>query len=91
MTWRRPTRVGFDIVPGTDTDPVTVYLLHLPDGEPQALRGSAALIWILAADGEPDVADALASLLGVARDDIAADVDAYLDVLVAQGWLEEGP
>ena len=90
MSHRRPPLVGYDVlVPVSDADPATVYLMHLPDGQPMALRGTAALIWVLANDGEDDVAAALASLLDTPRPDIADDVDAYLDVLVDQGWLEE--
>lgn len=89
MSLRRPPRVGFEVVPPlSDADVTTLYLMHLPDGVPMMLTGSAALIWVLASEGEQDVAGALAGLLGEERSAIADEVDAYLRLLVAQGWLE---
>lgn len=92
MTYRRPARVGYEVMPpASDNDATTLYLMHLPDGDPMMLTGSAALIWVLAAEGEADVPAALASLLGEERPSIAAEVDAYVRLLVEQGWLEEQP
>lgn len=78
-------------MPPSDERPVTVYLLHLPNGEPMALTGTAALIWVLASDGEPDVAFALAELLGEQTENIRGHVTEHLTTLVGQGLLETSP
>lgn len=91
MSHRIPHRLGWTIVPPQGDEPVAAYLLAMPDGDPQALRGTAALIWTLAAEGETDVAASLADLLEVGVDDVRADVDAYLDTLVEQRLLERAP
>ena len=89
MAHRIPERLGWVVVPPAEGAPVAAYLMHLPDGDPQALHGTAALIWTLAADGEPDVAGALAGLLDTPRAEVEASVDAYLTELVAARLLEE--
>lgn len=92
MTYRVPHRVAYvvedPVEPGATA---TVYLLRLPDGHPHALRDSAAVIWAVAAEGEPDVAAVVAELLGEPVTQIEAAVADYLGVLVVQGWLEEVP
>ncbi|MDT0215574.1 PqqD family protein [Rothia sp. ARF10] len=64
-----------------------VFLMRLPDGEPVALEGTAALIWTFAAEGETDVATAVARAVGLPREEIADDVEAYLVRLVETGLL----
>ena len=89
MTYRRPARVAFVVVPPAgQSDEPTVYLMHLPDGDPHRLAGTAALIWVLASEGDADVPAALSELVGESREEIAAHVDHYLAELVEQGWLE---
>jgi len=88
--YRIPARLAH-VVPDGDRDlSSVVYLMRLPDGVPVVLRDSAAWIWQLAADGEQDVAGALASLLGLGREAVDDDVVAYLDELVARGLLVVG-
>jgi len=83
-----PPRLGYVVNEPTGADPtLRVFLMHLPDGEPLALVGSAALIWALAADGEPDGPAALAELLSVPVDEIEDATRAYLDTLVVQALL----
>ena len=65
-----------------------VYLMTLPDGPPAVLRDSAAVIWLVAADGERDVAGAVADLVGLPVEEVSADVDRFLDELVGLGVLE---
>lgn len=89
VTYRIPTRLGWVVVPPTETDPVAAYLMQLPDGDPHALYGSAALIWTLAAEGEGDVAGSLAELLDVAVAEVSAHVEDYLAELVTSGLLVE--
>lgn len=89
MTYRIPYRLGHVTLPPEDGRPVVVYLMPLPDGDPVGLHGTAALIWSIAAEGEPDVPAALAELLAVPVDTVRADVERFLTDLVAQGLLEE--
>lgn len=92
MGYRCPDRVAHVVVPpSAEVGEAAVYLIKLPDGDPMGARGSAALIWVLAAEGETDVAQALADLLGRSREDVARHVDAYLRQLVDEGWLAESP
>lgn len=88
MSYRRPERVASVVMPPSDERPVTAFLLHLPDGEPQALTRTAALIWVVAAEGDADVAASLAELVGESVSDIRQAVEDHLEVLVSQGLLE---
>lgn len=91
MRYSPPPRLGHVLRDGRqDEDPV-LFLMPLPDGPPLVLRGSAALIWLVAADGEQDVPGAVARSVGRARADIADDVEHYLDELLDRGLLESGP
>lgn len=77
------------VVPDDEPDPPTkVFLMHLPDGPPVVLNDSAALIWLVAAEGEEDVAGAIGELVGRDAHEISADVTTFLRDLVAQGFLE---
>jgi hypothetical protein len=51
------------------------------------LRDSAAVIWMVAAEGEDDVAGAVATLFGMSVEEVSADVERFLDELVALGVL----
>ena len=87
-TYRIPRRLAH-VVPGDRADPAdTVFLMKLPDGIPVILRDSAAWIWLVAADGEGDVAGTVKNLLGLDRDDIGDDVEDFLVDLVDRGLLE---
>ena len=87
-TYRIPPRLAH-VVPDGQPDPAdTVFLMKLPDGVPVILRDSAAWIWLLAADGENDVAGALKDLLGLHRGDVADDVTNFLFDLVDGGLLD---
>ena len=86
-----PELVAHVVPDGEPHLPDTVFLMQLPDGSPQALRNSAAWIWLLAAEGEPDVAAAVAPLVGRARQEVAPDVEAFLADLVSRGLLDEWP
>lgn len=92
MRYRIPPRLGYVVHEPTPEDPTArVYLMHLPDGEPLMLAASAALIWALAADGEPEVPGALADLLGESVAEVGPATRTYLDTLVEQGLLTETP
>mgnify|MGYP001181861547 CR=1 FL=1 len=87
--YRIPRRVAH-VVSDADHDlPEAVFLMHLPDGTPQVLHGSAAWIWLMAVDGEEDVAAAVAHLVGKVRQEVADDVESFLAEVVRQGFLEE--
>lgn len=80
--------MGFVVVPPAPGEPAVVYLMQLPAGEPTALKGTAALIWVLASEGEGDVPGALAELMRLPLADVAGSVGDYLDHLVRDGWLK---
>lgn len=79
-----PPRVAF-VVPQTDA--TQVFLMVLPDGPPFILSDTAAVIWVLAADGETDVAGAVGDVVGVPREAIVTEVEEYLQDLVTKGLL----
>ena len=81
-----PARVAFVV---SRTEPTQVFLMPLPDGPPFVLKDTAAMIWVLAADGETDVPTAVGEVVDLPRDQVAADVESYLDDLVAKGLLQQ--
>lgn len=83
-----PRRLGHVVIADGDGQPAEVFVMQLPDGPPLVLRGSAALIWILAAQGNSDVVGSLSEIVGRPAADIAPDVHTYLDELVARRLLE---
>ena len=87
--YRVPERVAHVVPDGEPDVPDTVFLMRLPDGTPQLLRDSAAWVWVLASDGERDVPAAVAQLLGVTKQEVAADVEVFIADLVGGGLLEE--
>ena len=90
MSYRVPARVGHvvrEAASGDQSD--SVYLMRLPDGEPLLLEGTAALIWLLAADGDDNVEQTVASVLLDAPADTVGITRDYLSQLVAQGLLEK--
>jgi hypothetical protein len=86
--YRPPEAVAHVVIGGDEVTPVSVYLMQLPDALPQVLRGSAAVIWIVASEGDPQVAAGVASLVGRTEEEVSVDVAAFLDELVAAGLLE---
>lgn len=81
------------VVPGeAGEDPTAeavVFLLPLPDGPVWVLEGSAALIWMVAAEGLTHPARAVAELSELELDgDLEAAVNSYLDDLVSRGLLD---
>lgn len=90
MTFRVPPRVGYVVHEPSPGDPTAkVYLMHLPDGQPVVLAGSAALIWVVAAQGEQDVPATVAELLDEPLASVEETTRRYLVTLVAQGLLVE--
>jgi len=87
-TYRTPKAVAHFVTGGDKDSPVTVYLMRLPDAAPQVLRGSAAVIWIVASEGEHEVAASVASLVGRTTEEVAGDVERFLEELVSAGLLE---
>ncbi|MFZ1284195.1 MAG: PqqD family peptide modification chaperone [Propionicimonas sp.] len=67
-----------------------VYVARVPAGPIQVLQGSAALIWGEAHRGDrPGLTARVAGQVGIAPDDVRADVDQFVDLLLAQGLLVE--
>lgn len=63
-----------------------LYLATVPDGHTVLLTGSARLIWLVAADGL-EVLPGVAELAGLPPQEIADDVNRFLDDLVTRGLL----
>ena len=86
-----PSRVAYVVADGhrAHGEPPTVFLMQVPDGAPVVLHGTAALIWLLASDGEEDVATAVADVVGLDRASVAPDVRRFLDDLVDRGLVEK--
>jgi hypothetical protein len=88
VRYRVPRRLGHVVVDDIASAPATVFLMDLPDGPPLVLRDSAALIWLVAAEGDSDVARTVADVVGRSLTEIEPEVADYLDDLVARGLLE---
>jgi hypothetical protein len=91
MAYRIPPRVAHVVPEGEPDPPDSVFIMDLRDGVPLVLHASAAWIWLLAAEGEEDVAGAVADLTGLARADVVVDVERFLAELVGRRLLEGGP
>lgn len=85
MPYDVPTRLAF-VVPD-DVETPQVFLMPLPDGPPVVLHDISAVIWVLAADGEADVAAAVGEVVGVSPDEVEGDVAQHLEELVAKRLL----
>ncbi len=88
MNYSIPRRLAYVVSDEAPDDVPAVYLMPLPDGPPQVLEGSAAVIWMIAADGGADVAEEVAQVVGRPVPEIAGEVRTYLDYLVDAGFLE---
>jgi hypothetical protein len=64
-----------------------VYLTTLPDGPLVVLEGSSALIWRQAQE-EGDLVTSVARLVGENPQAIRAEVERFVEALVAHGLLE---
>ena len=85
MIYDVPTRLAF-VIPD-DAETPQVFLMPLPDGPPVVLHDVSAVIWVLAADGEADVAGAVSHVVGRRRQEVNHDVTRHLEDLVSKGLL----
>lgn len=93
MTYAVPARMAHVLVESEDQGAgPDLYLMRLPDGDPLRLDGTAALIWLAAAGGSPDVVTDVADAVGRPTNDIQVHVQDYLNLLMRDGLLEQtGP
>lgn len=82
-----PPDVAYIIIEPSESRAVRVFLLRMPDGDPQTLVGISALIWIFAMEGAVDVAAAVAAAVSEPIDQIGPTIDAFLADLVNLGML----
>lgn len=68
----------------------TVYAARLPDGPPLVLDGSGAVVWAALVDGGTleDVVARVAAATGESAQVVAADVEGFVDGLLAAGVLD---
>jgi hypothetical protein len=77
---------------GAVVTPDAVYVAPLPDGPILVLEGTAALVWETALGSSREaVAERVAAATAMPIDDIRAEVDGFLERLVAQGLLVVAP
>lgn len=86
MSYSIPEDLAWIIEQNDPALPPELYLMRVPDGIPLVLTGTAALIWLFAADGE-DVPVALAEVIVDPPPDLVVTTHAYLDDLVERGLL----
>ncbi|MDO5501321.1 MAG: hypothetical protein Q4F67_16755 [Propionibacteriaceae bacterium] len=91
MTYALPDDLAWVLLEPTAEEELRVYLMPLPAGEPVCLRGAAGLIWVIAGEGDADVAVSVADSLGVDPAGIRGEVDTFLTDLVVRGLLVHGP
>ncbi len=86
MTYGKPNQVAY--VVGREIGAADgVFLVKMPDGVPQALLGTAAIIWLAAIDGVDPIADLVAAT-GESAEVVGPVVAEFLDSLVKTGLLE---
>lgn len=85
MRYETPHRLGYVI----DESASTVYLMLLPDGDPQILTGTAYSIWRAAASGADPVTAMIETFADDAAEVVRSETTAFLDRLVASGYLRE--
>lgn len=86
MTYTVPPRLAWQV--DEEQDELVVYLMRLPNGEPVALEGVAALIWVAALEGE-DAVSIVAQATGEPRQGIESAVVNYLGELMEAGHLRQ--
>lgn len=84
-----PADVAHVILEPTESEgeDLRVFVMRLPDGDPLALVGISALIWLLAVEGEPDVVGSVATAVDEPVAEIGPMIEAYLADLADQGLL----
>ena len=92
MTYRVPPDLAWvlDETDAKQPPSPALHLMHVPDGVPLVLTGTAALIWLFAVEGE-DVAAALAEVVSDPPADLAQTTSDYLADLVDRGLLLVSP
>lgn len=92
MRYRVPRRVAHLVtesdVADSGSDALRVSLLSLPDGVPLALTETAALIWVIAAEGSENVVEDVARNAHQPVEAVRNDVEAFLRDLVGRRLLE---
>lgn len=77
---------------GAVVTPDAVYLARLPEGPILVLEGTAALVWEAAlGSSRESIAEHVASSTAMPVEDIRAEVEGFVDRLIAQGLLVVAP
>lgn len=83
-----PADLAYVIVEPAAGQELRIFLLRLPSGNPVVLLGVSALIWLVAVEGDSDVAETVAEAVGKSVAEIVDTVHAYLDDLATRGLLQ---
>lgn len=89
--YRIPPRLAYVVTEGQAAAAqggLRVALFPVPDGIPVALTDTAALIWLIAAEGSDNIVHDVALGAAQSADDIRSDVVAFVEDLVSRGLLE---
>ncbi|MDO4718452.1 MAG: hypothetical protein Q4B08_12935 [Propionibacteriaceae bacterium] len=87
MTYSVPPHLGHVI----DEEADRVYLMVLPDGDPQVLQGTAYAIWCAAISGTDPVAAVTEAFPDEPYDLVSTQTIEFIDQLIAAGYLTERP
>lgn len=80
---------GVGVVVADQEESPRVYLAHLPDGPLVVLEGASAVIWRVATTcAADDLVLGVAGATGAPADDIAGDVERFVEELIARGFLD---
>lgn len=88
MSFAVPAHVAWCV--DEEQDDLAVYLMKLPHGDPVALKGVSALIWVAAVEGE-DVVSVVAAATGEDRQRVEPECLQHLDDLAESGYLRRLP
>ncbi|MDO4784595.1 MAG: PqqD family protein [Propionibacteriaceae bacterium] len=87
MSYQVPPRLGYVV----DEESGSVYLMALPDGDPQVLSGTAGAIWRAAVSGADPVAAMVEAFPDEPRGLVRAQTTEFIGQLIAAGYLAERP
>ncbi|WP_432560125.1 hypothetical protein [Granulicoccus sp. GXG6511] len=83
-----PSDVAQVVLEPSGGNDLRVFVMRVPDGNPVALVGISAVIWLLAAEGDIDVVVSVAEAVNEPVAEIGPMIEVYLKDLADQGLLQ---